>query len=126
MKRLIIISSILLFILGLSIYSVFYTLKLYEQADALIASSIEACDSQNSELLNENSKKLSALWERKQLLLSIFIRHDDLENVDIAIVNVEAFSQVNEYSFARSELLNLQFMLEHLYKHVVPSLENIF
>lgn len=126
MKRVIVISFILIIIIGASFYSIWYTKQVTNELLMLSNNAETACSELNIKKYCDNINKLSALWESRQLMLSLFIRHDDLENISNHIAALTAIAQREDFNMAIIELYRLNFMLKHIYEHQIPSIDNLF
>lgn len=126
MNRLIVISCILVIIISLSFLSIWYTKQKTEELFTITQEAIDNCRNQDSSSLLKNINKLSAQWESKQLILHLFIRHEKLENVSTTISSINAYAKNKNFNQAFIELHLLEYMINHIYKEQIPSLNNLF
>ena len=78
---------------------------------------------------NEIDKKVKILdekWGQKHDRLAYYIEHDELEQVDTAIVSLKSYVETDDYSSAIAELDKGKFILEHIQKKYAFNLENMF
>ena len=76
--------------------------------------------------IDEKVKKLDEKWGEKHDRLAYYIKHDELEKVDTAIVCLKSYAETEDYSSAVAELDEGKFVLEHIQKKYAFNLENIF
>ncbi len=126
MKRTILISCILITIISASFYTIWFTKQVKTELLELSKNAEIACDELDIEKYCDNINKLSANWESRQFILSLYIRHDDLENISNHIASLSAVAKREDISTAIVELYRLNFMLNHIYEHQLPSVNNLF
>lgn len=125
MSRLITTISIILSIILLSLGGICYIKQTKSEAIALTDEAIELCRQKNQAELEIKIKKLVALWESKQLVLSLYVRHDEMERIDNLLVIITAYTENESFESACVELHQLQFMLDHIYQRELPNLNNL-
>lgn len=126
MSRLITIISILAVMLAISITSIWYTGIVKDELTALANEAIINCDKEDYDSLSANTNKLFDSWKSKQLILSLYIRHNDLESISGLLVSIESHVKNKAYQSADVELSRLKFTLNHIYEKEIPSIDNMF
>lgn len=125
MSRLLTTIGMILLILTISIGGIWYVHQTNKEIITLCDDGIKYCQKEDQTKLLENIKKLSTLWESKQLILSLYVRHDEMERIDSLLIVVNAYAETENYHSVSVELHQLQFMLDHIYKRELPSINNL-
>ncbi len=126
MSRLITIISILITIIIISIISIWYTDNTRDILGEVSEIAIENCKIRDNQQLINNINRLSTLWESRQPVLSLYVRHNELESVSNHLVGLMAHAKNNDFDNAYVELCKLKFMLNHIYNREVPSIDSLF
>ena len=126
MSRLITIISILVAVIIISITGIFYTDNMRDELSEISENALKNCSEKDSHQLMENVNRLSSLWESRQPVLSLYVRHDELESVSNHLVGLFAHAKNNDFDNASVELYKFKFMLNHIYNREVPSIDTLF
>lgn len=77
------------------------------------------------EELEAKSKEFLRLWNEKEKLLVIFLRHDILDELTVRIAELPSLARNREYGLFYSGVDSIQARLEDLLDSVVPSYRNL-
>lgn len=75
--------------------------------------------------LEAKSKEFLRLWNEKEKLLVIFLRHDILDELTVRIAELPSLARNREYGLFYSGVDSIQARLEDLLDSVVPSYRNL-
>lgn len=125
MGRAVTTSVIMVSILFLCIWGIWYTKQTKNELCHIIDLIIENASTRNQDDLSQNINKLSKQWDKNQLVLSLFVRHDELEAIEGIIIRLKADSIINAYDSMFVELASLKYMLDHIHEHEIPSLNTL-
>ncbi|WMJ23498.1 DUF4363 family protein [Paludicola sp. MB14-C6] len=125
MSRLLTTIGMILLILAISFCGIWYVHQSNKEMIALCEDAIIFSNKENQDGLLSCIKKLSALWESKQLILSLYVRHDEMERIDSLLVVINAYYETKNYHSVSVELHQLEFMLDHIYRRELPTINNL-
>lgn len=126
MERLITILCILIGIIGLSIGGIAYASDTKEKISADIEISLTACLNKDITTLREKSKAMSDFIEERHGVLSLYVRHDEIEKLENLLVRLNCYSKISDLDDAAVTLMEAQFMAEHILLRELPSAHNVF
>jgi len=69
--------------------------------------------------------ELREMWERQEKTMALHIRHNELEEVTLALTRVESYWQMGQYPLFRVACEEAKAAVEHLWEEARPSLKNI-
>lgn len=114
MKRLIIAGVLFILVVTIYIISVFYITDSCNKARTLLNDSVTAYNS-NDTAENE-AKKLKNYWDKKEKLLSVFVNHTRIDDIEqaVSLLNVYAKNEKDPlfYEYADTIKMLLHQMLE--------------
>lgn len=126
MKRLIAVGIILLFLIGICVahhYIVNGSVNIIENyADEYHTSYI----GQEFNKLGKISEALENEWEQRRPFLSLFVNHTILEEIDVSIESLIAYTDTKNYELCFSECKILQKRLEKIKIDSGVHFENVF
>ncbi|MEG0570080.1 MAG: DUF4363 family protein [Oscillospiraceae bacterium] len=125
MNRLITISAILFSILTVSIVSIAYAKNANDKIFVKI-SGIEANANEKSDTLLSSITDLSEYWHKKERFLSTFVRHDEIEKVNLSLSKIKKLAEVEMFGELKIELEQIRFFVDHILNRELPTYENIF
>lgn len=126
MKRLIAISAIMLLIFGLSFAGMWYARQTQEFYQQLIEEGQKFCESEDAAALTTLAEQMEEDWEKRQSILSLYVRHDEIEKMSIDIVILKGHAVNGSFESASVTLSQMEFAAEHIYQRELPNLNNIF
>ncbi len=107
MKRLIVASILLILVFATYFLSLFYIMNTCEESVKLLEGAIEEYS------LNENKKaqNLKKYWDKKEKLLSVFVNHEKIDDIEeeISLLNIYSKQKDNALFYASAEQINVLF-----------------
>ncbi|MFA7467178.1 MAG: DUF4363 family protein [Desulfotomaculaceae bacterium] len=126
MKVYIAVAGMVLFLLVMSVY----TLQAFSDTAAQMSGGIDRLE---SDVLNSDwtgaANKVEAIkedWDKYKQWWAVFIDHQEIDNIDMALARAEKFIVTQERALAAGELAVLRLMLEHIPEKEQINLKNVF
>ncbi len=122
-KEIITIIIILIIVIGINfITDKIMSKTVYEIKDIITKIGEEL---NNKEVDENNVKKLNDMWNEKEIMLSYFAEHDELEKItkEIKSLNVNLEGDEEE---AKVEIEQIKFLLNHIQEKNKLKLKNVF
>ena len=114
MKRLIIAGVLFVSVIGIYLISVFYITNSCNEARQLLNNSVTIYTEKST--AESEAKKLKDYWDKKEKLLSVFVNHNRIDDIEqaISLLNVYAKSKDNElfYEYADTVKVLIHQILE--------------
>lgn len=126
MPRLVTIISILISIILLSLIGIFYAGETMDTLNTYIEQATYQSTSQNKEELEETAKKMSDFFQSRHDFLSFYVKHNDIEEISSAIVNLYGYAKLSSFDSAQLCLAQIKLLIERIYSKELPNLENLF
>lgn len=80
----------------------------------------------NSEEIEKKLSEVNQVWEEKQDKLAYFIEHNELEKVDVNLVSLKSYVEINDLEEAKREVDESCFSVQHIEEKYAFNLKNIF
>ena len=125
-KEVVICIVVIILIVSLDIFTQKYTRSTTADITQIFADLKSDMLKEDKDKINEKVKILDKKWGQKHDRLAYYIKHDELEKVDTAIVSLKSYVETDDYSSAIAKLDEGKFILEHIQKKYAFNLENIF
>lgn len=125
MPRLITISVILVLILALALGGIWFADRVRDEFVDLIDRAKESCALEDTETLLRVAEEMETLWERRQMVLSFYSRHDELEKMATHITTLRGCAITQAFDNARITLEQIDFLAEHIHYREIPNLNNL-
>ena len=125
MKRLITVIGILVLVSGLSLCGIFYAGQTRQEMYSLISEAQALCDKKDSRSLVRLSDEMIDLWEKKQTILSLYVRHDELEKMSVYLVSLKGDAEKEIFEGASVTLEQMVFLADHIYQREMPNMNNL-
>ncbi len=122
MKRLVTAVVLLVLIVGISCLSLFALERELAEIGTVIG---ELRQQAPSPALEEESEKLFRLWNEKERLMVIFVRHDVLDEITELMAQLPCLARYGEYGHFYSGLDVLLARLEDLLDSARPTYRNL-
>ena len=122
MKRLVTAIVLLILILCISCYSLFAVQRSVGEVSGLaneIRYETESAD------LTAKSQELFDLWNEKEKLLVIFLRHDTLDELTVLLAELPSLARYEEYGSFYSRVDTVLARLDDLLDSVKPNYRNL-
>lgn len=126
MGRLMSIFGILALIAALSVAGIYYAADTRDRLYTDIDAAIIACEKDDMEILTEKSKAMSTLVKERHGVLSLYVRHDEIEKLENLLIKLEGYAKTEDVDDAAVTLMEARFMAEHIWLREMPSAHNIF
>lgn len=126
MKRLIITVTAIGFIIVAAGYGIIFTKDTRDTLSATISQAVTSCKNGNQQAAEEYSKQLKEEFDERSGVLSLYVRHDELERIEELLVDLRSNIDSGELIGAWKSLYSIEYLLEHIYHHELPNLDNIF
>lgn len=124
MKRLYVILAILGVILLTALAGVFYAKDTCSTLLSMTEEAQKLCEREDAELLYQQAEKMSAFLESRHLILSLYVRHDELEKLTLHLSDLCAKTKSGDIQVAVT-LSQITFMSRHIYERELPNLDNL-
>jgi len=124
MKRLCVILLILALILSVAAGGVFYAKDTCEKLLDMTEEAKRLSDADEAAALALQAEKMSAFLEGRHLILSLYVRHDELEKLTVHLLNLCAQSEAGSTD-VQTTLAQVSFMAQHIYERELPNLDNL-
>lgn len=125
MSRLITTICIVMLTIIISVSGLYHSYNTSLEFSEIIDEAVENCKNEDSEKLVENINRLSALWVSRQPITSLYIRHNEMDSVEVLLVTAKAFAEADSFDNTCIELHQLKFMVKHIYEKQIPNLHNL-
>ena len=80
----------------------------------------------NSEEIEKKLSEVNQIWEEKQAKLAYFIEHNEIEKVDVNLVSLKSYVEINDLEEAKREVDESCFSEQHKEEKYEINLKNIF
>ncbi|MCI5923224.1 MAG: DUF4363 family protein [Oscillospiraceae bacterium] len=124
MKRLFIIVQILTLILFVAVSGVVYARNTCEELVSMTEEAKRLSDAEDAAALALQAEKMSAFLEGRHLILSLYVRHDELEKLTVHLLTLCAQSKAGSTD-VQTTLAQVSFMAQHIYERELPNLDNL-
>lgn len=125
MKRLVVTSALLASVVGLCCFELYSVNKIYNEAHDIVYKMQDDIKNNYIQDAVELGDELSKLWQNNNVLLSIFIQHESLENIEQTIELINTSIKKSEESDFWMESSRAIIQLQNLCETEFPSIGNI-
>ena len=122
MKRLVTAVVLLVLIIGISTLSLF---ALERELEEICACAGELRQAPPSDALERDSEELFRLWNEKERLFVIFVRHDVLDELTVLMAELPSLARHGEYGHFYSGLDVILARLDDLLDSARPTYRNL-
>lgn len=126
MKIYAVVAGVLVFFVGLGFYTID---KFHDNAMQMldeIGRTETAISAARWDEAAAGIDSIKGAWEKHQRWWTVFIDHDEIDNIDTALTRTEQYVKARESALADGELAVLKLMLEHIPEKERVNLKNIF
>lgn len=126
MKVMTAVAGVMLLVLGLGIY----TLRAYSDTAVEMVAKINRAE--QAVAGGEWDRAVKSIgdmrrdWDQHKRWWALFIHHQEIDNIDIALTRAEEYIRSRESSLAAGELAILKLLLQHIPEKERVQLKNIF
>ena len=126
MKRVLIsVPLLLLFIIGVSLTCIFTLRGTEKDAQFHIDAVEQSAMDEDFALCLSKLDEFSDFWKKRERLYLLFVRHEEMHDIEIGIEQMKGFAQCRDKSSIIGELRMLETMLSHISMSELPLIENI-
>ena len=125
-KQIIICILVIIIVIWLDAFTARYTNNIMDNIISNLSEVREAIYQEDEEKMKENIEKVMDEWDKNKSKLSVYIEHDELEEVELYMVEVNTDIGTKEYNMALESLESCSFIIEHIKDKYKLSLKNIF
>ena len=123
MKRLIVAGVLSAFIVVSLTFSVFYVKAVCNQTKLMLNECISAYD--NNHKSYEKADALSNYWEKQEKILSIFVNHESLDEVESAIKSLKDYSDTEDNEIFYEYSGSVEMLIHQLLEDTLPGIHSI-
>lgn len=125
MGRMAAICTILALILCVSVFGILYARDTKDVMETAILTAKEACRQEDQAALAASAQEMKAQWESREGILSLYVRHDEIEKMSTYLVSLSAHAQSGSFAGAGAALEQMAFLADHIYRRELPGVNNI-
>ena len=116
MKRLIAVAIILVLLIGVCIMHHFFITDSLNALEEYAQKYEDNQKNDNLEQLTKISNDLCEEWEKRRTLLSFFVNHTMIEEIDESVENLRSYTDTKSYDLSYAECNTLKKSLEKMEK----------
>ena len=83
-------------------------------------------EQKNTDILEEETKKVEDKWEEKHNKLAYYIEHNELEKIEVELTTIKSNIETADYDHSIESIDKSMFLLKHVEDRYAFNLENIF
>ncbi|MBC5787428.1 MULTISPECIES: DUF4363 family protein [Clostridiaceae] len=125
MKRLFVSLGIITVILTISLVGLWHLNFVTDQVEEYTTNIQTALDQNNITKAQELNYQLSGFWERQHRYLTLYIRHNNIDEISKTISELEQYLQRTDYAEFSSRLSYIQQLMLDMRDAEIPILFNI-
>ena len=126
MKRVPVAISILLIFSIIATLGIFYAKTTCNTMSQYALDAQESCEQNDQTSAAQTINRMSAYFESRHPVLSLYAHHDELESLDTNLVVAAEQVRVGNLNLAAATLSEIHFMANHIYERELPSFHNLF
>lgn len=126
MKRLIAVGIILVLLIGVCIMHHFFITDSLNALEEYAQKYEDNQKNDNLEQLTKISNDLCEEWEKRRILLSFFVNHTMIEEIDESVENLHSYTDTESYDLSYAECNTLKKRLEKMEKDTGVHIESVF
>ena len=130
MKRLILMISLLLVLIGASIWECYYLDQAFNYLNTSINTLLQTMQQNEDNIDTQNNiqyiQNLHKTWHKKVKYLKTFVWHSGLKDIEIGISRATAYTEENNFVEVKAELSSVLDFANHYQKDFDILFENIF
>ncbi|WP_270739869.1 DUF4363 family protein [Massilioclostridium coli] len=125
MKRLFVSLGIITVILTISLVGLWHLNFVTDQVEEYTTNIQTALDQNNITKAQELNYQLSGFWERQHRYLTLYIRHNNIDEISKTISELEQYLQRTDYAEFSSRLSYIQQLILDIRDAEIPTLFNL-
>lgn len=126
MKRLILTFIILICIFVFGIGTIIYSLDIKDEITTSLNLSVSLVNQNKVSQAQTKIKSISKKWQVYRQYLVLFVRHHDVEELNLILSQLEQYLKDNELTLFRAETKKANSLIEEIATSEIPTLKNIF
>lgn len=126
MKRLWIVSAILVFIIGIGGWGLWHITRVTNEMENSLERISEAVEKKESGQLQELTANFELEWHKNEEIMVRYIHHEALDPITGAVARLPALARYEQYPELAAEVERIQELIYHVWKAEIPNWENIF
>lgn len=123
MKRIITAVILLIFVLTAYFSGLFFIKNTCNTANDILSDCVTAYKNQNDAI--EQAEKLEKFWSKKEPLLSAFVNHSSIDEIELAISNLTVYSHSTEKELFYEYSKTVRTLLHQIMEDTKPSMHSI-
>lgn len=124
MKRLIIAGLLLVLVIATYLTSLFYITDSCDNAKNMVEKTIQVY-SENKTAEN-NAKLLEKFWNKREPLLSVFVNHDRIDDIETAISLLNVYAKIPENELFYEYADNVKILIHQIMEDTKFTMHSIF
>ena len=124
MKRLIIAAILLVVVIATYLTSLFYITDSCDKAKSMIENSISVYS--KNETAQTEAKNLEDYWNKKEPILSIFVNHDRIDDIETAISLMNVYAKIPKSELFYEYADNVKVLIHQILEDTKFTMHSIF
>ncbi len=124
MKRLIPAAILLVLVITAYITSLLYITNNCDTTENLLETSVTAYKTQKT--ATEEAKKLEEYWSKKEPILSVFVNHDRIDDVETAISSLNVYAKMPDNDLFYEYADNVKILIHQIMEDTKFTMHSIF
>lgn len=124
MKRLIIAGVLLVLVIATYLTSLFYITSSCDKAKVMVEDSIKAYS--QTKAAEAEAKSLENYWDKKEPLLSVFVNHDRIDDIETAISLMNVYAKMPENELFYEYADNVKVLIHQILEDTKFTMHSIF
>ena len=124
MKRLLAAGILSIFIAVSLTFSIFYVKSVCKETKTLLNECIDTYDDNHKTY--KKAEALSKYWEKQEKILSVFVNHESLDEVEAAIRSLQDYSDTDDNEIFYEYCGSVEMLIHQLLEDTLPGIHSIF
>lgn len=126
MKRLCIITVIILLIIGASLFSIQNISKTNAEMNLHLERLVISAQEEDYTASSNTIAALQEKWQKKSKQFDMYVKHENVDSIQLNLIQLEAFCSLKQYDKMLPIIRQIQYSLKQIYEGEIPDLKNIF
>ena len=126
LKEIIICIVIIIAIIFGNVVTHDYTRQSVAELTDTLSNLKDKVEQKNTDILEEETKKVEDKWEEKHNKLAYYIEHNELEKIEVELTTIKSNIETADYEHSIESIDKSMFLLKHVEDRYAFNLENIF
>ncbi len=124
MKRLIIAAILFVLVIATYLASLFYITNSCDTARAMVESAVKVYT--EKETAEKDAKELENFWNKKEPLLSVFVNHDRIDDIETAISLMNVYAKIPKNDLFYEYADNVKVLIHQIMEDTKFTMHSIF